>query len=118
MAKSKKGFGNLVKAGFEEKITVRTKGRRKRVERLEVIVLQQVMQAVRGERSALKFVLKHLAEIKVPARPSPKMQYRHPDGSREIHYGGTGKVKYVAPDGAVTMYRDRDEYYSQVRHSS
>jgi len=111
---SKKRFGALVKAGFEEKIHVRAKGRRKRVDRLEVIVFQQVMQAVRGEKQALRFVLKHLAEMPETDMRPKRLEEWHTDGSKHIFYR-SGKIKCVAADGTVIWYKDRDEYHARRR---
>ncbi len=104
MAKNKKpqGFAALVEKGFKDKIQVRTtKGGAKQVSRLEVMVRQQVNAAVKGEISALKFVLKYLSDG--PPGPSTQfmVEYISTDGSSELRYP-SGRIKRVDAQGKVT----------------
>ena len=74
------------------------------------------MQAVRGEKQALRFVLKHLAEMPDTDTRFKRLEEWHTDGSKEIFYR-SGKVKHVAADGTATWYKDRDDYYASRRTS-
>ena len=94
-------FHALITEELDEKMLVRSGGRTKRATKLEVMVTQQVLQAVRGEKSGLAFLIKHLHDCADVEQPECGLEIVDTDGKLTREFDGGRFYEFTYPDGRI-----------------
>jgi hypothetical protein len=90
-------FHTLISEGYEKKLIVRNGGRSRKATRLEVVILQQVLRAVEGNKKAIRYVIDLLKEDAGIRRPRGFTEYHFEDSVERHYHGGMTRITY--PDG-------------------
>jgi len=95
----------LINEGYEQKLVVRSGGTSKKVTRREVVILQQVLGAIKGDKKAIRFVIETLDERAGVKHRKFFVDFEL-DGKRTRSYGN-GIIRITYDDGREEWLKEQ-----------